>query len=199
MNGGVPYALSADGAYLFPAVFARQSLYAVAIAVQPAGQTCMLVNASGTLTAAVSNVAVTCATNPPPPPGPVRSIAGSIAGLPGGAQLGLVNLGAGLTAAANGGFTFSVADGAPYAISVASAPEGMFCAVDNAGGVATANVATVAVTCRPAQLSILTGSGGGIGRSDGVGTNSRFNRPNGNALDSAGNLYVADRDNGLIR
>ncbi|SEO64952.1 IPT/TIG domain-containing protein [Mucilaginibacter gossypiicola] len=39
----------------------------------------------------------------------------------------------------------------------------------------------------------------GNGASDGLGTNASFNNPNGLAIDKAGNLYVADYTNNMIR
>lgn len=38
-----------------------------------------------------------------------------------------------------------------------------------------------------------------LGSSDGNGTNARFNRPFSVAVDSTGNMYVADKDNSTIR
>ncbi|PAW79238.1 MAG: hypothetical protein B9S32_04600 [Verrucomicrobia bacterium Tous-C9LFEB] len=49
------------------------------------------------------------------------------------------------------------------------------------------------------QWSVFAGSETGAGSADGVGTNARFNRPYGLALDAAGNLYVSDGSNYTIR
>jgi hypothetical protein len=48
-------------------------------------------------------------------------------------------------------------------------------------------------------VSTIAGSGGNYGSSDGVGTAARFNLPSSVAVDSAGNVYVADTDNNTIR
>ncbi len=48
-------------------------------------------------------------------------------------------------------------------------------------------------------LSMAAGSNGGAGSSDGTGAAARFNKPMGCALDSAGNLYLADNHNCTIR
>ena len=58
---------------------------------------------------------------------------------------------------------------------------------------------TTEVTETSGELSLLAGKLGGFGSGDGVGPDGRFFRPTGVASDGAGNLYVADFFNGLIR
>ncbi|MGA2176629.1 MAG: NHL repeat-containing protein [Verrucomicrobiota bacterium] len=48
-------------------------------------------------------------------------------------------------------------------------------------------------------VTTLAGLAGSSGTNDGTGSAARFNYPRGVAVDSAGNLYVADRDNDTIR
>jgi sugar lactone lactonase YvrE len=48
-------------------------------------------------------------------------------------------------------------------------------------------------------VSTFAGMAGNSGSSDGVGSNARFSYPSGVAVDSAGNLYVADTVNHTIR
>jgi hypothetical protein len=51
----------------------------------------------------------------------------------------------------------------------------------------------------PFSLELLAGDIGGSGNGDGTGAAARFHNPFGVAVDSAGNLYVADTDNHIIR
>src|SRR5258706_2232370 len=49
------------------------------------------------------------------------------------------------------------------------------------------------------SLALFAGNMGGAGNVDGAGAAARFNFPKGVALDSAGNIYVSDRENHTIR
>ena len=50
-----------------------------------------------------------------------------------------------------------------------------------------------------AAVSTLAGLAGNSGSADGTGSAARFNYPAGVAVDSAGNVYVADTNNHTIR
>lgn len=198
VNGGSPLQLGANGGFTLPQTFQMNAAYSVSIGAQPAGQICSILNGSATVNSNVTNLLVNCLT--PPPPETKLTIGGSISGMTAGAQIGLLNNGVGLiNVNANAAFSFASTSGAPYSISIANNPAGQLCGVTNSTGVATTSQSDISITCRTAQLSIVTGSGGGSGRSDGTGTNARFNRPQGNAIDSAGNVYVADWYNQIIR
>src|SRR4051812_5174405 len=58
-----------------------------------------------------------------------------------------------------------------------------------------------AVSTASAQLAIstLAGTAGASGSTDATGTAARFNNPQNVAVDSSGNLYVADSGNNKIR
>ncbi|WP_306599615.1 hypothetical protein [Geothrix sp. 21YS21S-2] len=75
-------------------------------------------------------------------------------------------------------------------------------AIDSAGVLFVADMMNHAIR-RVAQDGVVTTVAGDVtqpgGFADGLGTAARFNRPSGIAVDGAGNLYVADRDNHVIR
>ena len=48
-------------------------------------------------------------------------------------------------------------------------------------------------------VTTFAGTAGAAGSTDGTGTAARFNKPSGLALDTAGNLYVADTGNSTVR
>ena len=48
-------------------------------------------------------------------------------------------------------------------------------------------------------VSTLAGTAGTYGSDNGTGTSATFNSPRSLAIDSAGNVYVADNSNHLIR
>jgi uncharacterized repeat protein (TIGR01451 family) len=61
LNGGSNLAVNANGAFTFTTPIASGSTYTVTMLSQPAGRSCTLTNASGTVTAAdVTNVSVAC-------------------------------------------------------------------------------------------------------------------------------------------
>lgn len=59
-NGGDNLAISVNGSFTFASGVASGAAYAVTVVVQPSGQTCAVQNGSGTASAAVTNIAVTC-------------------------------------------------------------------------------------------------------------------------------------------
>lgn len=74
-------------------------------------------------------------------------------------------------------------------------------AIDSAGNVYVADTEySVIRKITPAGImTTLAGDAAHPGDNDGIGTNARFNKPSGVAIDSVGNVYVADTQNGAIR
>lgn len=59
-NGGDDLTVSANGGFTFATALAANAAYAATIRTQPTGQNCTLANASGTVTANVSSIAMSC-------------------------------------------------------------------------------------------------------------------------------------------
>lgn len=78
-------------------------------------------------------------------------------------------------------------------------PEGV--AVDRAGTVyvGDSNDNTIEKIAPSGEVTVLAGSPGKTGAADGKGSKARFSYPAGIALDSTGNIYVADENNNAIR
>jgi len=74
-------------------------------------------------------------------------------------------------------------------------------AVDGANNVFVADMSndTIRRITPAGMVSTLAGQAGASGEADGLGTNARFNHPFAVAVDSLGNVYVADSANNAIR
>lgn len=93
-------------------------------------------------------------------------------------------------------------DGGPATSAALNFPG--FLAIDSKGNIYFSDVSNDAVRMitPSGTISTVAGSqslGGGAGGDGGVATNAQLNKPSGIALDSAGNLYIADTANFKIR
>lgn len=94
------------------------------------------------------------------------------------------------------------ASGAAYAETVAAQMGAGICSAIAVWGSATMPSQLSAQTAGPARagyLTLLAGTLGGAGTCDGWGTNARFSRPKHIAIDTVGNLYVADQAAATVR
>jgi N-acetylneuraminic acid mutarotase len=144
-NGQDTLTVTANGSFTFKSAVASGGGYSIAVLTQPAGQTCAVANGSGTATANVTNVAVSCTTTP------LYTVGGAV-----------INLtGAGITIQDNGAdnlalnpgttqFVFATAlpSGAAYSVSIKSQPSGQLCDTEKAAGtIGAANVSSVVILC----------------------------------------------------
>jgi kumamolisin len=81
------------------------------------------------------------------------------------------------------------------AVTTATSGDQFRCMVD----AVTSAPQSVLIVDTPLIISTLAGQVETTGSQDGTGTNAQFNYPSGIALDSSGNLYVADYSNNTIR
>jgi hypothetical protein len=157
-NAGDDLATNTNGNFAFATALPGGSAYAVTVFSQPAGQTCTVANGSGTIGGAnVTNVAVTCVTNPVA----TFTVGGIVSGLSGSVTL-RNNAGDDLATNTNGNFTFNTAlpGGSAYAVTVFSQPAGQTCTVANGSGtIGSANVTNVAVTCATDPVAAFTVGG----------------------------------------
>lgn len=148
-NGGDALSISANGAFVFEPAYVAGTTYAVSIGQQPVGQTCGIGNATGTLDADVTTLAVSCTIQSDVQ---IRTIGGSLSGLQDGSVALSLNDGFDeLTLSTNDDFSFPMAltEGSSYVVSVTTQPDGQLCLVDDATGVLGADYVTnVGVRCQ---------------------------------------------------
>ena len=141
-NGGDSLTTATNGDFTFGGELDSGATYNVTVSSQPATQECTVGNGSGTATADVTDITVTCADLP------TYSIGGTISGLSGSVTL-QNNGGDSLTTATNGDFTFAneLLGGETYLVTVSNQPATQTCTVGNDSGTATADVTDITVTC----------------------------------------------------
>jgi N-acetylneuraminic acid mutarotase len=150
-NGADTISVAANAtSFTFATPVANGAAYAVTVKTQPAGQSCIVGNGTGTAaSASVTNVVVACGAPPPA----TYTISGTVMGLT-ASGLELVNEGTDNLSVAAGATTFTFATHnvsmATYQINIRTQPTGEVCTVaNNSGTIANANVTNVAVSCTP--------------------------------------------------
>jgi hypothetical protein len=140
-NGGDNETITGNGAYMFNTPLNYGTGYNVTVLTQPAGQTCVVGNASGTLTSNVTNVSITCATN-------THTVGGTVSGLSGTLVL-QNNGGDNKILIANGAYVFTTAIdyGNAYNVTVLTQPTGQTCSVSNGSGTISGNVTDADISC----------------------------------------------------
>lgn len=148
--------------FAFTAQVASGTAYAVSVLTQPAGKLCTLVNATGTISANVSNVTITCVN--------AYTVGGTITGLTAsGLKLTLLNATTGAqieeVAVASGSTsftfvtTFTAATQISATISNTNQPASLTCILGSPGAQAgTANVSSIQVACAPKSTNVLQGT-----------------------------------------
>ncbi|SHN10595.1 gliding motility-associated C-terminal domain-containing protein [Mucilaginibacter sp. OK098] len=109
-------------------------------------------------------------------------------------------LGGAVPAGVYGDVTTFAGLGSPGTNTGFNGPAGVV--TDNAGNlyVSDANLNLIRKVTPDGTVTTLAGGGNGVpGNADGIGTLARFNNPGQLAIDAAGNIYVADSGNNLIR
>ncbi len=199
-NGGDNLTVaSGSSSFTFTTQLASGSTYDVAVATQPTGETCTVSNATGTDTANVTSVGVSCAAT-------TYTVAGTITGLT-NAGLKLQDYSSGETLSVSAGaksyqFTQPVPYGTNVKVTVVAQPSLQTCTAgaSNFSGPIDANITTDTFSCMTLTATVSTFAGAtASGNVNGTGTAARFDGPIGVAVDSLGNVYVADSTNNEIR
>lgn len=144
-NGADNLTVTGNQSFAFATQIAPNNSYNVTVLNQPAGETCVVGNASGTVNSMggnVGDVTVTCTVT--------ASVGGTISGLGPGTSVTLANNGVLLPIAANGPFAFPgiLPAGTAFNVTISIQPAGETCTATNASGTIADNVTSlVTVSC----------------------------------------------------
>jgi hypothetical protein len=153
-NGGDNFSTNQNGTFTFATGLAAGSPYNVTVFTQPAGQSCAVTNGSGTVSANVTDVQVTCAALSS------LTLSVQVTGLTGGATLTVQDDAAvqlAFTSDSTQQFSNLYSVGATYSVSIVSQPSGQTCSLGpNSSGTMLANT-TVTATCAAAGNTFTIG------------------------------------------
>lgn len=153
-NSGDDLTITTDGPFTFATEVAHSAGYSVTVLTQPSGQVCTVTHGSGTISASVSDVSVSCVI-------PTYTVGGTVSGLSTGSLVLQNNGGDNLTLTSNGAFTFAtgLTNSTAYSVTVLTQPTGLRCTLSNASGtISSANVTSVSVSCVSALRIFVTNS-----------------------------------------
>jgi len=144
-NGNDVLKADANGTYYFPTLLATDADFNITLKTIPANVECAVNNGSGKINYFTQlQATVSCFNTPYNLGGSVTGLSAGVLVLANGSEL--VSLPAGTT---TWNFPNKVANGAAYGITVLTQPNGLSCTIANGSGtMPTANVTSVAVTCR---------------------------------------------------
>jgi hypothetical protein len=158
-NGGNNLPVAASGSFTFTTAIASGGAYSVTVLTQPSNplQNCVVTSGSGTASADVTSVLVTCTTLTFTIGVTVQNLAGT-----GGGLVLQDNGGDNLSVNANGSLTFAtpVIGDSAYAVTVLTQPSSpaQVCGVVNGSGTAIANVTSIVVNCAHGEWAWISGS-----------------------------------------
>lgn len=181
-NGTDDLTITGTGTVNFTFKTAVSGAYKVLVKTQPSSpiQNCSVTNGTGTATANVTNIQVTC--------GAAFTVGGAVSGLVGTGLVLQDNGGDNLSIKANGNFTFPtpLAAGSAYTVTILTEPTvpAQSCTVVNGTGTATANISNVQIICPQPSFSI---SGSLIGLVSGTGDTVELQNNAGDDLFVTGN------------
>jgi len=151
LNGGSDVSLSPTSSYQVGSV-PTGATYSVTIKTNPSGLTCSVANGTGSATANVTNVDITCTAGLT---GTSYTIAGTISGFTSGTLVLQLNGGGDVNLSPTSNFQLgSVSSGTSYSVTIKTNPSGFTCSVVNGTGSATANVTNVSITCSSLSYTI---------------------------------------------
>lgn len=203
-DAGDPLTVAANGGFTFTTPLEGGSAYAVTVGTQPAGQSCVITNGTGTsITANVSDVSVVCSDQ-------TFTVSAAVSGLAPSTSVVLQLNGANnLTVSSNttANFAALIDDDSPYLVTVLTQPRGETCVVTGGSGIDDGSNVTVPVTCTTNVVmntlgfvweggpgSAFPASGGsGVYGTKGVAAANNIPPPRASALswsDAAGNFWM---------